>query len=45
MWEFEIINKTTNERDIIFGYTFSDACRRAKISEKEWDCILETYVD
>ena len=28
MWEFEIMNKSTEERTIIFGYSLSDAFKR-----------------
>lgn len=45
MYEFTIYNKNINERDIIFGYDFANACKRAKLNPE--DCELEgvEYVD
>lgn len=46
MWEFEIYNNKTGERDTIFGYSYDDALRRSKsIVPEEWNCIMSTYVD
>lgn len=45
MWEFEIVNKNTDETKIIFGYTLSDAYRRYKLNPEEWILVLRTYVD
>lgn len=45
MWSFEIQNKTTGERDIIFGYNWKDAVRRSKINEDEWEFIRQDYED
>lgn len=45
MWSFEIQNKTTGERDIIFGYNWKDAVRRSKINEDEWKFIRQDYED
>ena len=45
MWSFEIRNKATGERDIIFGYRWSDAVRRSGINEDEWDLIRQDYED
>lgn len=30
MWEFEIYNNKTSERDIIFSYSYDDALRKSK---------------
>ena len=46
MLEFEIMNKNTEERTIIFGYSLSNAFKRnPQINPKDWICILTTYVD
>lgn len=33
---YYIANKITRETDLIFGYSFEDACRRAKLNPSEW---------
>lgn len=43
MWEYRISNGT--EEDIIFGYTFEDACRRAGINPNEWTPFSWEYID
>lgn len=45
MWEFEVQHIVTGEIILIFGYNFSDACRRSKLSPNEWDVLLQTYID
>ena len=45
MYEYEIQNKITKERFIIFGYSFEDACRRCNLDSRDYDCLFEVYVD
>lgn len=45
MWEYEILDKTTGERDIIFGYSWSDALRRSKLDGNNYICPMSEYVD
>lgn len=45
MWEFEVLF-TNGERDILFGYSFNDALRRANIKSEDIQAILiQEYVD
>lgn len=45
MWEFEIENNVTKEREYIHGYSFKDALRRCKLNEDEWKYICREYID
>lgn len=46
MWEFDIVNKTTQEYSIIFGYSLSDAFKRSpSLNPDEWECIGQEYID
>lgn len=45
MNEYEIYNLKTNERTIIFGYNWQDACRRAEINPAEWVGYWMGYCD
>ena len=46
MWEFEIMNKSTEERTIIFGYSLCDAFKRnPQMNPNDWICITQDYVD
>lgn len=45
MYEYEIIHKITRKREIIFGYTWVDAFRRAGLDGKEYDCVTFEYID
>lgn len=33
---YYIANKITGETDLIFGYSFPDACKRYDLNELEW---------
>lgn len=35
MWEFEVLIKSREQREIIFGYNLKDACRRSKLDLSE----------
>lgn len=46
MYEFGIRNVKTDERNIIFGYSWRDAIRRSKLTnEEDWEIEYEEYVD
>ena len=45
MTEYGIYNISTKEENIIFGYSFSDACRRAKLNPEEWAVFYYEYID
>ena len=47
MYEYEIMNMTTNEHDFIHGYNQADAWRRASwIKDKAaWKIIHTGYID
>jgi hypothetical protein len=45
MYEYGIYNTETKEQNIIFGYTFNDACRRAHLDPDLWDIDYQYYVD
>ena len=45
MYEYRIINKSTNEEDVIFGHTYADAYRRAGLNPAEWVIDYQEYVD
>ena len=46
MWEFDIVNEKTQEYNIIFGYSLSDAFKRyPSFNPDEWECIGQEYID
>ena len=46
MWEFILIHKQTNQEEIIFGYTLSDAFKREPLLDpNEWVCMSQEYID
>lgn len=45
MYEYGIYNTKTNEKDVVFGRTFGDACRRAKLDPENWEVNYQYYVD
>lgn len=46
MWEFDIVNKITQEHNIIFGYSLSDAFKRSSsLNPDEWECVGQEYID
>lgn len=45
MYEFEIMNNSTKETDIIFGYSIADAYRRSKLNMVDWTVLHCEYVD
>ena len=45
MYEIDVKNRYSGERDTIFGYNFEDACRRAKYDPTDFECLDLWYVD
>lgn len=47
MWAFEIRYRDCGERDIIFGYNWRDACRRANLdaNDSNIECLMQYYED
>lgn len=46
MYSLEIFNKSTNETRLIFGYSLTDAFRRAEINDIEnWTVLQIEYED
>ena len=45
MWEFEIMNKSTEERTIIFGYSLSDAFKRNPQMKKKIVGLLDDDIN
>ena len=44
MWEYIIINSEVKE-NIIFGYTYDDACKRYNVDQNEWALMHWSYID
>ena len=45
MYEFEAINYATNERKIMYGITFGDACKRKGLKVDDWKVVYRVYID
>ena len=45
MYEYGLIHIVTGERNIIFGYSYQDACRRRDLNPVEWEIDYSEYVD
>lgn len=49
MYEYEILDKTTGERNFVWGYNWKDAMRRSKLEDKDAagqiSCLFREYVD
>lgn len=45
MYEYHISHFITKEREIIYGYDFEDACRRAKLNPDVYNIDDMIYVD
>ena len=42
---YYIEHKKTGLQDTIFGYSFTDACKRGKLNPDEWTIIDCEYID
>jgi hypothetical protein len=45
MWEFTIIQKYSGAEEVVFGYDFHDACKRANLDAKMWVINRRVYAD
>ena len=45
MYEYRTYNAKTSEERIFFGYTFENACKRAKVNPAEYVVVDMEYVD
>lgn len=45
MYEYELLNKLTNERIIVFGYFLSGVWNRYKLNEQDWEVLSRDYID
>ncbi len=45
MYEYRIINRINEQENIIFGRSYVDACRRAKLNPAEYTVMDCEYVD
>lgn len=45
MYEYMITNITTNENRMVFGYTYENAMRKAKLNANEWQVEWAEYID
>lgn len=42
---YEIMHNITSEIRYIFGYNYSDACRRSNLQPNEWNILRCDYED
>ena len=45
MYEYHILNKKTQEQEVIFGRTLRQACEKARLDLTEWVLIDRVYAD
>ena len=45
MYEYELLNKLTNETIIVFGYFLSEVWGKYKLNEQEWEVLSREYID
>ena len=45
MYEYTIINTKTNTEEIIYGYSWNNALRRARLDESEAKLMRYDYID
>lgn len=45
MYEIEIMNINTKERNVITGFDFEEACKFWKLDSKEWKEMAKWYID
>jgi hypothetical protein len=45
MWEITIQHKYCGMQEVIFGYDFYDACKRANLKPEVWAVIRRVYAD
>ena len=45
MYEYYILNKKTQEQEVVFGRTLRQACEKARLDLVEWELIDQVYAD
>lgn len=46
MFEFEMFNVNTGKTETAYGYSLANARERSpKYKNKEWVCLMSTYID
>ena len=45
MYEITVINRATNEENILFGYSIAKAFEKAGYTYEEWKVIMMEYID
>lgn len=46
MYEFEMYNVNTKEIETTYGYSLTDVRERSpKYNNREWVCLMSTYID
>lgn len=45
MYEYEILNKETEELDFVWGYSIEDAFKCSGLNRDEWKVIYSEYID
>lgn len=45
MYCYYIIHKESNLEETVFGYSFTDACKRNNLNSAEWTIFTYEYID
>lgn len=45
MYEYELINKNTKEKTIVYGYNDNNVFTRNNLNKDEWTIIIKDYID
>ena len=45
MYEYEMLNNTTNEVRFLFGRNLKALMTNAEMNETEWTCVYKEYID
>lgn len=45
MFEYEMLNNTTNEVRFLFGRSLKALMEKAGMNETEWTCVYKGYID
>ena len=45
MYEYEMLNNTTNEVRFLFGRNLKALMAKAEMNETEWTCVYKEYID
>ena len=45
MYEYEMLNNTTNEVRFLFGRNLKALMTKAEMNETEWTCVYKGYID